>query len=285
MIPIQIVASDPLWWVTFIFGRKKGAMTEHRRESHTVLKYLKGEQIIKQGDYGISIYKILSGKVQVFRKSEGVVIPLATLEPGAILGEMVFLSREAEVRSASAAAIEDTELQVWHPRELARKYEQTSPVIRAITDQAIGRLRRINKFMDKMAVTLTNETREKSLQDSGAWRSKRKFYRKKVYIPCRYAPATRPRGFTFLTGNITDVSMGGMGLQVSTKNESVIPHERGESFVARNRHIGPGLIFGRLWRQLGIGQVIEELAAGRKFGAWRDIAWCQRKLRDQPPDE
>ena len=26
-------------------------------------------------------------------------------------------------------------------------------------------------------------------------------------------------------------------------------------------------------------------AAGRKFGAWRDIAWYQRKLRDQPPDE
>ncbi|MGE5090173.1 MAG: N-acetyltransferase family protein [Candidatus Levyibacteriota bacterium] len=26
-------------------------------------------------------------------------------------------------------------------------------------------------------------------------------------------------------------------------------------------------------------------AAGRKFGAWRDIAWYQRRLRDQPPDE
>jgi len=84
--------------------------------------------------------------------------------------------------------------------------------------------------MDKLAVTLTNETSEKSLQDSGAWKSKRKFYRKKVYIPCRYAPASRPRDFPFLTGNITDVSMGGMGLQVSAKNESVISHEVGESF-------------------------------------------------------
>jgi CRP-like cAMP-binding protein len=205
-------------------------MSQHRRESRTVLKYLKGEQIIKQGDYGISIYKILSGKVQVFRKSEGVVIPLATLEPGAILGEMAFLSREAEVRSASAAAIEDTELQVWHPREFTRKYEQTSPVIKAILDQALNRLRRINRFMDKLAVTLINETSEKSLQDSGAWKSKRKFYRKKVYNPCRYAPASRPKDFPFLTGNITDISMGGMGLQVSAKNESVISHEVGESF-------------------------------------------------------
>jgi len=26
-------------------------------------------------------------------------------------------------------------------------------------------------------------------------------------------------------------------------------------------------------------------AAGRKFGAWRDIAWYQRRLRDEPPHE
>lgn len=205
-------------------------MTQQGREHRKVLKYLKGEQIIKQGDYGISIYKILSGKVQVFRRSEGVDVPLATLGAGAIIGEMAFLGKDAEVRSASAGALENTELEVWHPRELAKKYEQTSPVIKAIIDQALDRLKRINRFMDKLAVTLTNETSEKSLQDSGAWKSKRKFYRKKVYIPCRYAPASRPRDFPFLTGNITDVSMGGMGLQVSAKNESVISHEVGESF-------------------------------------------------------
>ena len=97
-------------------------MSQQRREHRKVLKYLKGEQIIKQGDYGISIYKILSGKVQIFRKSEGVEVPLATLGPGAIIGEMAFLSKDAEVRSASAGAIEDTELEVWHPRELVKKY-------------------------------------------------------------------------------------------------------------------------------------------------------------------
>ncbi|MEJ2724514.1 MAG: hypothetical protein P8175_07685 [Deltaproteobacteria bacterium] len=38
---------------------------------HKVLKYRRGEQIIKQGDYGVSIYKIVSGKVHIFRKSKG----------------------------------------------------------------------------------------------------------------------------------------------------------------------------------------------------------------------
>jgi hypothetical protein len=42
-------------------------------------------------------------------------------------------------------------------------------------------------------------------------------------------------------------------------------HERGESVTARARRIGPGLIFERLWRELGIGQVIRDLASERKF--------------------
>jgi transposase len=42
-------------------------------------------------------------------------------------------------------------------------------------------------------------------------------------------------------------------------------HERGESVTARARRIGPALLFGRLWRELGIGQVIRDLASQRKF--------------------
>lgn len=42
-------------------------------------------------------------------------------------------------------------------------------------------------------------------------------------------------------------------------------HERGESVTARARRIGPALIFGRLWRELGVGDVIREISAERKF--------------------
>jgi CRP-like cAMP-binding protein len=63
--------------------------------------------------------------VQVFRKSEGVEVPIAPLGPGAIIGEIAFLSSDAQIRSASAAAVEDTELEAWHPREIAKKHEQT----------------------------------------------------------------------------------------------------------------------------------------------------------------
>ena len=42
-------------------------------------------------------------------------------------------------------------------------------------------------------------------------------------------------------------------------------HERGQSVTARARRIGPALIFERLWRELGIGEVIRDLARERKF--------------------
>jgi hypothetical protein len=43
-------------------------------------------------------------------------------------------------------------------------------------------------------------------------------------------------------------------------------HQRGEALTARARRIGPALVFERLWRELGVGDVIRDLAAGRKFG-------------------
>jgi hypothetical protein len=143
---------------------------------------------------------------------------------------MAFLSGDAEDRSASARALGETELEVWHPRELAGKYEQIPPVIKVIIDQALNRLRRMNRYMDKLAVESIDRVGTKQLQDSGPWKSRRTFYRKKVYVPCRYAPAPLPKGFPFLKGNIKDLSMGGMCLEASVKNQDVIPHTVGEAF-------------------------------------------------------
>lgn len=71
------------------------------------LKYKKGELIIKQGDYGISIYKIINGKVRIFSESGGTEVPLATLSHGEIFGEMTFLNRGAEARTAAVRAVQD----------------------------------------------------------------------------------------------------------------------------------------------------------------------------------
>jgi transposase len=41
--------------------------------------------------------------------------------------------------------------------------------------------------------------------------------------------------------------------------------ERGETVSIATRHIGPALIFERLWRELDVGQVIKEIIGDRKF--------------------
>ncbi len=205
-------------------------MTQHKGELRKILRYQKGEQILKQGDYGVSIYTILSGKVQVFRKSKDVEVPLATLATGEVVGEVAFLSTDDEVRSASVKALEDTELEVWHPRELRAKYNQTPQVIKTIIDQSLNRLRRMNRYMDKLAVASADEKTQNPARDFDAWKSKREFYRKDVDVPCRYSPAPRPKRFLSLKGNIKDLSMGGMSLEAALKNGDVTPHAVGESF-------------------------------------------------------
>jgi L-amino acid N-acyltransferase YncA len=41
----------------------------------------------------------------------------------------------------------------------------------------------------------------------------------------------------------------------------------------------------RFHRALGFGAVGVFRRAGRKFGAWHDVSWWQRELRDRPPHE
>ena len=128
----------------------------------TVLRYKKGEQIIKQGDYGISIYIILNGNVEVSRESEGGDVVLATLGPGDIIGEMIFLNKGVEVRSASARALQDSELEVWHPDDLGKKYEEIAPVLKAMINQVLKRLLRMNKLRDKLVPKIQGQRETKA---------------------------------------------------------------------------------------------------------------------------
>jgi CRP-like cAMP-binding protein len=69
-----------------------GQMTDNPSTTPPIvrLSYRKGDLIIKEGDYGVSIYKILEGKAVVLQESEGREIPLTTLGIGDIFGERTF---------------------------------------------------------------------------------------------------------------------------------------------------------------------------------------------------
>jgi len=70
--------------------------------------YKKGETIISQGDPGVGLFIISSGKVKIEKELlRGDKLEIATHGPGDFVGEMVVLDNAA--RSASVVAVEDTE--------------------------------------------------------------------------------------------------------------------------------------------------------------------------------
>jgi len=70
--------------------------------------FKKGEILVKQGDSGIGLYIIASGKVKIVKEmSDGGELEVAVHGPGAFFGEMTVLDNAP--RSASVIAIEDTD--------------------------------------------------------------------------------------------------------------------------------------------------------------------------------
>jgi len=191
------------------------------------LSFRKGDLIVKEGDYGISIYRILKGKVAITIQSGKKEIRLATLGPGEIIGEVTFLNQNIEPRSASARALEDTQVEVWHPSRLAREYEEMEPIIRYISDQVLGRLIRMNKFIGQLGSKRFRKTIEPE-----TIASQRSFYRKDLDTSCEYRPLDI-RKAAWLKGKIRNISLNGLGLDVSTRNNVNFPHESGKVFRVR----------------------------------------------------
>lgn len=192
------------------------------------LSYSKGDLITKEGDYGISIYKIIEGKAVISRKSEDKEIPLATLGPGAIIGEVTFLNRGKGTRSASARAVEDSVLEVWHPSTLSKEYDQMPPVIKYIADQISSRLIRMNRLIVQLKTQ--EQKRLKAMEKSDPLTSQRRYYRKDVDLDCHYRPVgLSPK--VRLDGQIRNISLGGIGMEIMVKNTTSFSHMQGDFFV------------------------------------------------------
>jgi CRP-like cAMP-binding protein len=126
------------------------------------LSYAKGELIIKEGDYGISIYKISKGNVRIFKKLGEHKITLAILGMGEVFGEMTFFNFLLEPRSASVEAIDDVQVEVWHPAMLADEYKKISPMLRYVLKQTLSRLLKLNKVVSDLAAKRKQKMRRAS---------------------------------------------------------------------------------------------------------------------------
>ena len=191
------------------------------------LWYKKGDLIIKEGDFGLSIYKVLEGQVMIFTETEDLEIPLSIIGPGEVIGEMIFLNKKIERRSASARAIKDTLLEVWHPKLLEMEYEQMPPIIKYMVDQTLDRLVRMNKRVVKFTDKKKKRIKDQEWKDP--WAAKRRYYRKLVNIPFYFHPAhstTKEK----TSGEIKDISLGGAGLEVNPRSKT-FPYRPNDEFV------------------------------------------------------
>lgn len=178
-------------------------------EAH-LLKYRKGDLIVKEGDYGISIYRIVKGNVHIYTENEGVEVPLATFGPGEIIGEMLFLKKTTERRTASARALEDSEIEIWHPKMLSKEYQQMPAAIKYIADQALNRLVRMNQILAQLTL------RKKQVKSSDVKNNNcdsRCNYRKKVSLLFN-GQLINDSSSKIITGHILDISQGGVGLVI-----------------------------------------------------------------------
>jgi CRP-like cAMP-binding protein len=191
------------------------------------LKYKKGDLVIKEGDYGISIYKIIKGKVQVFKEIEEGEVVLSVLGVGDIVGEMTFLKGPSEPRRASVRALEDLELEAWHFSRLRKEYNQMPAILKYIATQSLKRLTKTNK----MRVKLDSKRKEaERLKKRDPWASQRRYYRKEVDLDCVYRPENSSSK-TRLKGHITDISFIGIKLEVSNINARNHSHECDDVFA------------------------------------------------------
>lgn len=192
------------------------------------LTYREGDLIIKQGDYGISIYKIIKGRVFVFKESGDQEIALTTLNPGEIFGEIAFLNRDRETRNASVRALEKTELEVWHPSVLSKEYKEMPPMLKYLVDQLLTRLLRMSQVLVQLSDQ--EQKKRKAVEKCDPFVSKRCYYRKPVDLECYYRPvALSPK--VRLIGRIKDMSLSGVGMEIAVRNVSNYSHMESDLFV------------------------------------------------------
>lgn len=102
-------------------------------------KFSAGEIIFTEGEIGQCAYLIDQGRVEIFVDKKEERTPLARLGAGEIFGEMAII--DGGPRSASAMAMEDSELTVVSKEQLTERVSDADPVVRLLIVMLLSRVR------------------------------------------------------------------------------------------------------------------------------------------------
>jgi CRP/FNR family cyclic AMP-dependent transcriptional regulator len=113
-------------------------------EATTTKQLAQKEVLFRKGDPGNQLFGILSGSLKVMATaSDGKEVMFALMGPGEIIGEIPIL--DGGERSASAVAVEATELLTLHRRELIPFLENHPRAVIGLAGVLAGRVRRLSE--------------------------------------------------------------------------------------------------------------------------------------------
>lgn len=111
-----------------------------------------GTRIITRGDDARVAYLVLKGKLRVLLDRDGKTVKLGDLGIGAVFGETALFGGGSY--GAHVDAETDVELAVITPESFAGKIQSSDPMVRAIVQMLMERLKKTNEAL------LRSETRE-----------------------------------------------------------------------------------------------------------------------------
>jgi CRP-like cAMP-binding protein len=193
------------------------------------LAYAPGETIVKEGDYGVSIYQIIEGEVTVFTVRDDEEVTLATLGPGEVIGEMLFVAGGDRIpRSAGARAVSAAVLEAWHPSRIQQEFDEMPFIIRHIANQTVSHLKQMNRMLGELSVQKEKQTARQPADNGGP---QERAYRKDVNLDCLYRPSESPADVK-LWGKIKNLSREGLRLEADKANAAQHEHGKGSMFIA-----------------------------------------------------
>ena len=130
--------------------------------------FKKGEIIFKEGEWQMSMYSVTSGKVGIYSQYGKEKEQLLTeLEKGKFFGEMGLI--EARPRSATAVALEDTEVEIIDSENLSDCFKNDPEKVVAVLINMTSRLRELSKDYVDVCATISDYVKAEKQGKKGLW--------------------------------------------------------------------------------------------------------------------
>jgi CRP/FNR family cyclic AMP-dependent transcriptional regulator len=237
----------------FLWLWRKADIREHPMED--VETFEPGELVIKEGTKGTSAFIILSGAVEVLKKSGQRDIPVATLGEGQVFGEMGLI--EDRPRSATVKAMTGLKLRVISREGFNELLKKKPSVLIPIIKSLFERLRQASEMLAEQSAA--GETKEQAFE---------------VILEGQTVEAQRALGnckrtiskFPFLVGRDSKNT----DMDVFYNNDLFLPEK--EPYVVSRNHVAVHNERGAVWvidRGSAFGTIVNGKEIGHRTGTMR----------------